>query len=243
MTILCAGDPKRETTLGQAIDPERRRAWLEGRREQVRADYDAEAPTYDDHLYPAELHGAYVERLLERTPESGRLLDAPCGTGRYFARIARAGRRVVGIDQSAGMLARAAMLEIAEELVQTGLQELDFVDAFDGALTVDAMENVPPEDWPTVVANVRRALHPGASWYVTIEETSDSDLADALGRLSAGGQPAVHGEVIEGDVAGYHFYPGRERAMAWLSDGGFTILAEEFEQQDGWGYRHFLLQS
>jgi hypothetical protein len=33
-------------------------------------------------------------------------------------------------------------------------------------------------------------------------------------RLAAEGIPAVRGEVVVGDVAGYHYYPGTESAMA-----------------------------
>jgi hypothetical protein len=43
------------------------------------------------------------------------------------------------------------------------LQELSFEAAFDGAMTVDAMENIPPEDWPVVIANIRRALKPAGT--------------------------------------------------------------------------------
>jgi hypothetical protein len=48
--------------------------------------------------------------------------------------------------------------------------------------------------------------------------------------------------VIEGDVAGYHFYPGRERALAWLAEGGFALVAEDAEWNADWGYRHLLLR-
>lgn len=30
-------------------------------------------------------------------------------------------------------------------------------------LTIDVMENVPPEDWPRVTANLRRAARPGGA--------------------------------------------------------------------------------
>ena len=30
-------------------------------------------------------------------------------------------------------------------------------------MTIDGLENVPPEDWPLVLANLRRALRPGAT--------------------------------------------------------------------------------
>ena len=82
-----------------------RRAWLAVRRAAVVAAYDAEAATYDRHPYPNKPQQAWVRRLLTLCPEHATVLDAPCGTGRYFPLIAAAGHRVVGIDQSAGMLA------------------------------------------------------------------------------------------------------------------------------------------
>jgi len=102
------------------------------------------------------------------------------------------------------------------------------------------MENVPPEDWPGVVANLRRALRPGGHLYLTLEELNDHDIEEAFEQQTARGLPTVRGEVIEGDTAGYHYYPGRERAILWLGDAGFDVLSEELDWQDDWGYRHFL---
>jgi SAM-dependent methyltransferase len=85
-----------------------RQAWLAERRAAVVADYDAEAATYDLNLYPADAQEEWVARLLGLIPAGGTVLDAPCGTGRYFSLIAGAGMRVVGVDQSAGMLAHSA---------------------------------------------------------------------------------------------------------------------------------------
>lgn len=84
--------------------------------------------------------------------------------------IAEAGLRVVGIDQSAGMLAEARSLAVASSLEHLGLQELTFDSEFDAVMTVDAMENVPPGDWPRVLANLHRAARPGAFVYITVEE-------------------------------------------------------------------------
>lgn len=44
-----------------------------------------------------------------------------------------------------------------------------------------------------------------------------------------------------GDVAGYHFYPGRQRVLDWFVAEGLEVLQETFKQEHGWGYRHFLL--
>jgi SAM-dependent methyltransferase len=221
---------------------DRRRAWLVERRVAVMATYDEEAATYDDvGSYPAPLQSVFVGRLLETCPPGGLVLDAPCGTGRYFAQVVESGRRVVGIDQSAGMLAQARARGLAESLSQVGLQELAFEHLFDAAMTIDAMENVPPEDWPLVLANVHRALRPGGHLFLTVEEIDESEIGAAFDASRRAGLPTLLGEVVEGDTAGYHFYPGRDRALAWLATAGFAIVDEATDQQDGWGYRHLLV--
>jgi SAM-dependent methyltransferase len=217
-----------------------RGTWLAERHAAVIATYDDEASGFADD-YPRTSHTRFVDRLLETCPPGGVVLDAPCGTGWYFARIAAAGRRVIGIDQSTGMLREAAARGIADELVHVDLQHLALEAAADGSMTVDAMENIPPEDWPLVLANLRRAVRPGGHHYMTIEEMDQAEVDAAFAELSASGAPAVRGEVIEGDVAGYHFFPSREQVQGWLDDAGLRIEDETFDQEDGWGYRHLLL--
>jgi ubiquinone/menaquinone biosynthesis C-methylase UbiE len=220
-----------------------RATWLAERRAAVRAEYDDEAPSYDDAEYPVPLHLGFVAKLLSQTRAGGRVLDAPCGTGRWFGPVVESGRSVVGVDQSSGMLEQARAKGLAEDLNLVGLQELPFVSEFDAAMTIDALENVPPEEWPLVVANVRRALKSGAPWYLTIEESDEAVVDDAFARHTAEGLPIVRGEVIEGDVAGYHYYPGRDRALAWLAEAGFAVVDEAFDQQEGWGYRHLIVRA
>jgi SAM-dependent methyltransferase len=225
-----------------------RRAWLIERRAANVAAYDAEAADYDAHEYPNEAQHRFVARLLETCPPGGLVLDAPCGTGRYFAQVEAAGLRVAGIDQSAEMLAQARAKGIAESLGQVGLQELAAEAAFDAVMTIDAMENVAPEDWPLVLANLHRAVRPGGHLYLTVEECTDDGLVEAaFTALVAAGLPVVRGEVIEDGAAGYHYYPGRERVLDWIAAEGLEVIAEESEQVRGasgsWGYRHFLLRA
>ena len=220
-----------------------RRAWLLERRAAVEASYDFEAPTYDEDPYPVETQRRFVERLVATCPPDGIVLDAPCGTGQYFGLVAAAGRRVVGIDQSAGMLAQARARDIAVALHLVGLQELAFDGDFDAAMTVDAMENVFPEDWPAVLANLRRAVRPGGHLYLTVEEVPETVVDDAFADLSARGLPVVRGEVIEGDVAGYHYYPGRHQVARWLEAEGLAIVDQDNETYEDWAYWHLLLQA
>jgi SAM-dependent methyltransferase len=219
-----------------------RAAWLADRRAAVIAAYDAEAPDYDTNEYPSETQHDWVVRLLRRLPPDSMVLDAPCGTGKYFPLVAAAGHRVAGVDQSAGMLEQARARGIAVSLERLSLQDLAYRQRFEAVLTIDAMENVPPEEWPLVLSNLHRAVRPGGLLYMTVEEVDQSMIDAAFDALSHAGLPAVRGEVIEGDVAGYHYYPGRDQVLAWFAAEGLEVAEEGFTQEDGWGYRHFLLR-
>jgi ubiquinone/menaquinone biosynthesis C-methylase UbiE len=219
-----------------------RLTWLSQRRDAVLACYDEGAPTYDACSYPTGTQQQWVARLLRVCPAGSMILDAPCGTGKYFPMVAAAGHRVVGADQSAGMLAQARGRGIALALHQVRLQELPYSAEFDAILTIDAMENVPPEDWPAVLANLHRAVRPGGSLYLTVEEVPQPVIEEAFAKLMARRLPGVHGEVIEGDVAGYHYYPRRDQVIGWFGAAGLQVTDEGFNQEDDWGYRHFLLR-
>jgi SAM-dependent methyltransferase len=219
-----------------------RATWLADRRAAVIAAYDAEAPDYDEREYPSDTQRDWVVRLLRRLPPDSLVLDAPCGTGKYFPLIAAAGHRVAGVDQSSGMLDRARARGIAVSLETMSLQDLAYRQRFDAVLTIDALENVAPEEWPLVLANLHRAVRPGGFLYLTVEEADASTIDAAFEALARQGLPAVRGEVIEGDVAGYHYYPGRDRVLDWFAAEGLEVVDEGFKQEDGWGYRHFLLR-
>src|SRR4029450_7867546 len=139
-----------------------RQRWLAERRQTAEERHDQiHAFTYDERYGEiGEVHRRFVTDLLERVPPGGTVLDAAWGNGKYFGRGTDAGRRVVGTDQSTGMLARARARFPAVPLERVGLQELAFDGEFDAVMCIDAMENIPPEDWPRVLAGLRRALRP-----------------------------------------------------------------------------------
>ena len=196
-----------------------RNSWLAERRAAVEVDYTRDAPTYESDIYPiSKAHREFVARVVDACPPDGVVLDIPCGTGRYFELVVAQGRRVVGADQSAGMVEQARARGMAESVEQTGLQELAHVATFDGVLCIDAMEHVPPEDWPRVVHNLGRACRDRGLVYMTLEVLADQQahLDRALAEALAQGVPAVHGEDIGEDTGGYHFYPADEQIMEWL---------------------------
>jgi SAM-dependent methyltransferase len=218
-----------------------RRAWLAEQRQTAEERHDTiHAFTYDDQYGEiTPTHRRFVSDLLERCPPGGTVLDAGCGTGKYFAMVLDAGRRVVGADQSTGMLQRARARFPAVPLEKVGLQELAFDGEFDAVMCVDAMENIPPEDWPAVVANLRRALRPGGHLYLTVEEVDDRELDRRQAEATARGLPVVRGEDA-GAGGGYHYYPSRAQVAGWLEAAGLTVVAEDVSAGDGYGYLHLL---
>jgi SAM-dependent methyltransferase len=110
---------------------------------------------------------------------------------RYFPMVVEAGLRVAGIDGSAGMLEQARARGNAVTLEQVALQDLARIGEFDAVMTIDAMENVPPEDWPPVLRNLHRAVRPGGPMYMTVGEIDDAQIEAAFLDLSARGGGAV----------------------------------------------------
>jgi len=219
-----------------------RQVWLAERRAALVDVYDAEAAAYGEGPQPWDVQRAWVARVLGLIPPGGVVLDAPCGTGKYFAMLAAAGHRVAGADQSAGMLARARARGIAFSLERISLQDLSYDGRFDAVLTIEAMQHIPPEDWPGVLANLRRAVRRGGLVYLTVQELEQHHIQRAFESLRARGLPAVRGELVEGDTPGYHYFPGRAQAADWFGRQGLVIVDEGFWRGNGWGHHHFLLR-
>ncbi len=220
-----------------------RKAWLDERRRVTEEVFDRDASTYDAGDVPiTPTHRRFVTRLLEGCPTGARILDAPCGTGKYFSMILDAGRQVLGADQSSGMLqmARTKHPELPTEKV--GLQELAYDSEFDAAICVDAMENVFPEDWPLVLGNLRRALRPGGYLYLTVETIDQKEITDVYAEAVAAGLPVVYGEHIRRG-GGYHHYPSRAQVDAWVREARLRTVEDGRSEGDGYGYYHLLTQA
>ena len=219
-----------------------RRTWLDEQRRTIEHRYDRlYSPTYDEADGPiSPTHRRFVEALIESSPPAGRILDVPCGTGRYFPIVLGAGRSVVGVDQSAGMLEQAREKHPDVVLEKGGLQELAFDAEFDAAMCVDAMEYVFPEDWPLVLANLRRAVRPGGRIYLTIEQIPSAEIATVYEEAKADGLPVVHGENLRRG-GGYHYYPPPHRVSEWLAGAGLQVVDEAISRAPTYAYQHLLL--
>ena len=219
-------------------DPDVRRRFLDERREICRHRFDTiHAPVYDDHwgAYLNPTHEMCLRTLMSHLAPRARVLDAGCGTGKYWPILLDAGLTVVGVDQSRAMLALAVAKHPGVPTRRVALQDLTAADlsGFDAVLCIDAIENVGPEDWPRVVAGLHGSLEPGGTAYLTVE-LPDTDLPDVPDDTGA---PLVLGEVLSGGA--YHYYPSVEDATAMLHEGGFRID----DVRVGDGYAHVLMST
>lgn len=62
-----------------------------------------------------------------------------------------------------------------------------------------------------------------------LPDWSPRPAGEAFATLTKAGKPVVRGEVIEGDVAGYHYYPGRDQVMRWLAEEGMVVGGEGYD--------------
>jgi len=129
----------------------------------TREGYDRWSEIYDVEDNPLVL---LEEPLVERMLGDVRgldLLDVGCGTGRHAVRLAQAGARVVGVDFSPGMLAKARAKPGAErvEFHEADVSApLPFADAaFDRVLACLVLDHV--FDLPAFFGQLRRVCRPG----------------------------------------------------------------------------------
>ena len=236
-----------------------RAEWLKQMRDMAEALYDHCSPQYwvNFGLAANETHREYLQNFLDRVAPHSILLSAACGAGRYDGILMEAGHRVLGMDQSAGMLRRAREHFPQVQYEKMGLQEMDFHEAFDGAICLDALEHVSPEDWPRILRKFQEALKPHGVLYFTVDLAEGDDVEAAYMRAKARGLPVVFGEVADrveeayeqmkalevvpgelADVAVYHFHPSLEQVRIWVGQARLVIE----EEGAGNGYEHFMVR-
>lgn len=215
-----------------------RTAWIKQRRRinEMRMD-TLFAPTYDEHWGAVidPTHRQMLDHFLACCPSAAYILDAACGTGKYWPLLLERGHSILGVDQSQGMLHQAQAKFPAIRVEKRGLQELDYEQAFDGIICIDAMENIFPEDWPIVLVNFQHALKPNGALYFTVE-IPEEDISEVFQAAVEAGLPVVEGEYVK--EGSYHYYPDIYQVRLWIDTANFEILEEII----GDGYQHFFTQ-
>ena len=188
------------------------------------------APLYGEKwgLYSNTTHQQFIQEFLSLLPQRSMILDAACGAGRYLPYLLEKEHSIIGIDQSQSMLVRAKAKFPGIQLEKVGLQEIAYHEVFDGAICMDAMENICPEDWPLVLSNFHRALKQHGCLYFTVEtiETAadENEIKQVFKKAQEAGLPVVYGEWPDEGV--YHYHPTNQLVKEWVQQAGFEILKE-----------------
>jgi SAM-dependent methyltransferase len=219
-------------------------------------DYDRIADRYDARygLYAYDGVRETLANFLGSEPRA--VLEVGCGTGHWLARSAEvaAGRAVlVGMDLSAGMLARARHAAPGARLVRASADALPWRDAsFDRLFCVNALHHFP--DRARFFAEARRVLRPGGGlltigkdphterddWWVYdyFEETRAIDRERFARVRTLRGELALAGFAWTESMEADHIellYPAADALANGAVDAGFTsqltvLSDEEFQR-------------
>ena len=134
---------------------------VEAREMTTRDGYFQWAASYDEPGNQLiDLEEPVVREMLDGLPV-GVALDAGCGTGRHAAYLASLGHRVIGVDTSPQMLARARETVPAGEFYEADLHALPLAgDSVDVVVCALMLSHVP--DLARALAELVRVLRPGA---------------------------------------------------------------------------------
>ncbi|GIE92420.1 class I SAM-dependent methyltransferase [Actinoplanes regularis] len=173
--------------------------------------------TYDEPgngLFPLE--EPFVHGIVDALPP-GVALDAACGTGRHTAYLAARGHRVIGVDSSPDMLARARARVPSAEFHQADLHRLplpdDHVDLVVCALALAHLPDLRPP-----LAEFARVLRPGGHLIVT-------DIHHEM--VALGSVPRVRSLAGEPQMIPSHRYRAADYLAAALPAGLLVRACEE----------------
>lgn len=124
-------------------------------------DDDLLAAIYDDDNPDGQDHDYF--RALADSLDATRITDLGCGTGILTVTLVAPGRRVIGIDPAAAMLARAAARPYGDA-VEWRLGTSKLIDAGENDLAImtgNVAMHVLGNDWHASLSDIGRGLKPG----------------------------------------------------------------------------------
>ena len=160
---------------------------VEARPMTTREGYARWAPSYDDPGNQLlDLEQPVVREILDTLPV-GVALDAACGTGRHTAYLASLGHKVIGIDSSPEMLARAREKVPEGEFHEADVSEVPLADdSVDLVVCAIALTHVP--DLERALSEFVRVLRPNGHLVVSDSRGVIGDIGLPLVRIGAGGE-------------------------------------------------------
>jgi SAM-dependent methyltransferase len=173
-----------------------------------------DATRYDEAFAFVPAMGAAVLDLLDPQPGE-RVLDLGCGSAELSAQIASRGARVVGVDSSAEMLARARERFPDLDVRLADAQRLQFDEPFDAVFSNAALHWMTRPD--EVLAGVRAALRDGGRF------VAEMGAARNVTALVAALREAALRVGIAVDLPLPWYFPTPAEQATRLERAGFTV--------------------
>jgi trans-aconitate methyltransferase len=158
--------------------------------------------------------GAGVLEWLAPQPEE-RILDIGCGDGQLTAKVVASGAEVVGIDQSAAMVAAAQNRGLDARVLNA--EALAFQSEFDAVFSNAALHWIANQD--AMLSGVFRALKRGGRFVA--EMGGHGNIAAIQVGLAA--VMARHGFAVPTDTARMNYYPTAPAYRTRLEKHGFLV--------------------
>ncbi|HSW10125.1 MAG TPA: class I SAM-dependent methyltransferase [Bacillota bacterium] len=178
-------------------------------------------------------HQHVLERFIGALRPGEHVLDAGCGTGKYWPAFAAAGLSVTGLDRSVAALRRAREKLPGAEVIRADLRDTPYLPpALRAIWCCDVMECIPPEEWPRVLGHLADSLPPGG--LIMVNFASPGPLRLRVRHYLVGRRTRVRGygflpaglglrrilrpmplETVQWQIgAGYRFWLARRRPAA-----------------------------
>jgi len=181
----------------------------------VESTFDDLADSFDEHLGKLGYRGPelFVEALQRECGDACKqftVMDAGCGTGLFGPLLSKYAARLVGVDLSAGMLAKAKLRNLYDDLIKAELTAYlqSQIKEFDLILSADTLTYFGALD--DVFAAAHSAMREGGHLFFTVEAIVGGDSGSGY-RINP------HGRYSHGEVYLRHA----------LSNAGFTAVAME----------------
>ena len=188
---------------------------------RVERGYDAIAERYDlvtrANRGPETYFRTFLDGILARVPQDGRVLDLGCGAGSITYELALRAR-VVGVDRSAAQLALARDAARRALFVRADMADVGFAQAsFDVAVAFWSLIHVQRDRHASVLSEIHRWLRPGGLFAATLG-TSDS-LED------------VEEDFFGAEMSWSHFDAETNRRL--LIEAGFAVEQADIVLDEG----------
>jgi SAM-dependent methyltransferase len=188
--------------------------------------YDAFARVYDlQHSTFADDLPLYAQ-LARSLPEDQAILELGCGSGRVMLPLARAGRRIVGVDESPEMLARARQhlaalgtAAAASVLIEADARTLALEDRFGMVIIAlnTFLHNRTRADQIATLSAARRHLLPGGRLVIDLPPNDELACQPDDGEYEIEAtliDPASHSRITK-SVASRIFWATQEQELTY----------------------------